>query len=262
MGRQFRRSTSAPFFHVTTRTARQSPVFTRPVDYRAFLQVLSGGLDRFPVRLMAYSVLSNHWQLVLEPDGRDVLAGFLGWVSSSHLRRYRRQNGTAGPELLDQGQLQVHRLATAASLVRVCRSVEREALTAGLVGRAQDWPWCSLSDRYRSDLHVPLTPAPFLGSGAWIDHVNAPSTPWDLAIEHRDRALADDPTVFNETARCKLAGSSYVTRPITQAGSPDEPSDVRTASASDAAQTRIRPIPMLKARNISRSSMAPARWSH
>lgn len=193
MPRRSRRSTAAPFFHVINRTARRVPVFIRPTDYRAFLDVLGAGLDRYPVRLMAYTVMSNHWHLVVGPDGTEALPRFMRWVSATHAVRWHHRHGTVGQGALYKGRYQARPVATAASLVRVCRYVERNALAAGLVKRAEDWPWCSLSERFRSDPRLPLHSAPFLVSSAWVDHVNGPVTPADLAIRQEcDQAKWED----------------------------------------------------------------------
>lgn len=57
--------------------------------------------------------------------------------------------------------------------MRVCRQVERAALEARLVRRAQDWPWASLSERLRPACDLPMVNAPFLSSRAWADYVNS-----------------------------------------------------------------------------------------
>jgi putative transposase len=58
------------------------------------------------------------------------------------------------------------------------RYVERNPLRAGLVGRAEDWPWSSLHGLARgmpsSTLH-PGPEAPRRGEG-WVERVNAPMT--------------------------------------------------------------------------------------
>jgi putative transposase len=81
-----------------------------------------------------------------------------------------------------QGRFHARPIESSAELVRVCRYVERNALRAGLVERAQDWPWGSLSERLRRHSHLPLTSTPFLTSRAWIDHVNAPATARELLL--------------------------------------------------------------------------------
>ena len=50
--------------------------------------------------------------------------------------------------------------------------MERNALQAGLVRQAQDWPWASLSERLQPAQCVPLVNAPFLSTRAWADYVN------------------------------------------------------------------------------------------
>jgi len=190
MARRPRASTPASFFHVVNRTARRVPIFIRPTDYRAFLQVLEEGLARYPVRLLAYCVLSNHWHLVVGPKGTNDLSCLMRWVSATHAIRWHHRHGTIGQGALYKGRFLARPIDTAASLVHVCRYVERNALAARLVKRAEDWPWCSLSERFRSDPRLPLATAPFLVSAAWVDYVNAPTTPTDLAIDQQfDQAL-------------------------------------------------------------------------
>ncbi len=57
------------------------------------------------------------------------------------------------------------------------RYVERNARSAGLVGKAEDWRWCSLSQRLRGARTIPLSQVQLLSSGMWVDYVNAVITP-------------------------------------------------------------------------------------
>ena len=77
----------------------------------------------------------------------------------------------------------------ALSLLKVCRYVERNPLTAGLVERAEDWRWSSLwvrehgTDEQKALLHDWPTPRP----GDWLARVNAVTTKreqsrWDLSL--------------------------------------------------------------------------------
>jgi putative transposase len=173
MPRRPRSSLPVSFFHVINRGVRKLPIFTRPVEYRAFLNVLAGGLERYPVRLLSYCVLSNHWHLVIDTGTTATLSRFVKWVSATHAIRWHHRHKTVGQGALYQGRFRAIPIEHGAQLVRVCRYVERNALSATLVRRSQDWPWCSLSQRLRLDTRVPLATAPFLASAAWTDHVNA-----------------------------------------------------------------------------------------
>ena len=172
MGRRLRQTLRAPYFHVINRSVRRVPLFIRPLDYRAFLDVLAAGLDRYDVRLIAYCLLSNHWHLIVEPAGTKTLTRFMHWVTVTHAVRWHRHHKTVGQGPVYQGRYHSIPLETPQSLMRACRYVERNALAAKLVRRAQDWPWCSLSDRIRGEQPVPLKAAPFFTSTAWLNYVN------------------------------------------------------------------------------------------
>jgi putative transposase len=171
------RYASAPgFFHVINRSVRKTPLFQRPTDYRAFLAALDEGLRRHPARLVAYCVLPNHFHLVVGPIDPDRLSQLMHWVCTTHARRWHGHRKSIGQGPVYQGRFKAFAVQEAGVLVRVCRYVERNALEAGLVRRAQDWPWCSLSDRLRPTAELPLVTTPFLEHQGWIDYVNAPLT--------------------------------------------------------------------------------------
>ena len=214
MPRRRRLELKAQYFHVVNRSVRQATLFRRPSDYQAFLTALEEGLKKYPVRLLAYCVLGNHWHLIVEPVGTVELARFMQWVTSTHAVRWHHHRDTIGKGPVYQGRYFSRPLDGVADLVHVCRYVERNALRAGLVRRAQDWPWCSLADRLRSQPRVTLHSAPFLASASWIEHVNSGSSLRDeirdlmleQALEARRRLLGR-PTSGTERAKTVEKGS-------------------------------------------------------
>lgn len=176
MPRRLRHASAPGYFHVLNRSVRKTTLFQRPADYRAFLQVLREGLERHPVRLVAYSVMPNHFHLVLGPTDPQPLSRLLHWVSTTHAKRWHSHRKTVGHGPVYQGRFKSVPVHEAGELTRVCRYVERNALRARLVKRAQDWPWCSLSERLQPTPSLPLVTAPFLEHAGWIDYVNAALT--------------------------------------------------------------------------------------
>ncbi len=174
MGRRLCQTLDAPYFHVITRSDRRMPILIRRTDYRAFVGVLEEGFARYDVRLLAYCVMPSHWHLVLEPAGTRVLAQFMDWVITTHAERWHQHHRTSGDGPVYQRRYYSVPIEAAERLISACRDVERNALAAGLVRRAQDWPWCSLADRLRGAEHLSLKPAPFFTSSAWIEYVNEP----------------------------------------------------------------------------------------
>jgi len=198
MPRQARRDVTGSFFHVINRSVRKVRIFVNRADYRAFLTVLEEGLALHPVKLVSYCVMPNHWHLVVGPTGTGELSAFMQWVTATHAIRWHRHHKTVGQGPVYQGRFHSNAVEGAAELVHVCRYVERNALRAHLVQRAQDWPWCSLSDRLRADATVPLQPAVFLATDMWIEYVNAAVTPREL-VEAQAKSESTSGTELPET---------------------------------------------------------------
>jgi putative transposase len=86
--------------------------------------------------------------------------------------------------------------------LKVCRYVERNPVRAGLVDRAEQWPWGSLCKRDPACTHKPgadqlLDAWPVHRRRGWIDWVNQPESPEELAAVRtcvrRERPYGDEP---------------------------------------------------------------------
>jgi putative transposase len=95
-------------------------------------------------------------------------------------------------------------------LLTVCRYVERNALSAGAVDRAQDWRWGSLFVRQRGaeDLRGMLSDWPVARRSDWIAHVNEPISRAELlrleTSMKRSRPFGDDRWAARAAARLGL----------------------------------------------------------
>jgi putative transposase len=129
--------------------------------------------------------MPNHWHLVVWPEQDRELSRFVGWLTLTHTQRWHAERGTVGTGHLDQGRFQSFPVEADEHLFVLCRYVERNALRAGLVGRAEEWPWGSLSQRQRGAgaggpvLGEPPLPWP----AGWVQWVNLPlSVAEELAV--------------------------------------------------------------------------------
>lgn len=130
----------------------KTPVFTLPAHYRALQRHLKKAFEAHPLPLIAYSLMPDQWQVIVGQTDPALLHRCLARVSIAR----------------------VQPLATVSDLLRAARNAERQALQRGLVRRAQDWPWNSLSERLQPTGRLDVAPAPFLASQAWVDFVNTP----------------------------------------------------------------------------------------
>ena len=116
-----------------------------------------------PVRLLAYCLMPNHFHLVVWPpiDGQTVAFHVLvDHDAQQALARYPRAR--AAPGHVYQGRFKAIPVQSDTHFLRLCRYVERNPLRAGLVARAEEWPWSSLRKLRNARRPVRLTPWPVL----------------------------------------------------------------------------------------------------
>ena len=90
-------------YHAVNRGNRRDEIFHKPKDYQAFLRTLREGLDKYPVDLLAFCLMPNHWHLVLRPQKDGGMGKLCGWLASTHTLRYHAHNRTRGEGHVYQG---------------------------------------------------------------------------------------------------------------------------------------------------------------
>ena len=151
MPRRARIAPSEIVYHVLNRANGRNELFQKPEDYSAFERIMIQAMDRSPIRLLAYCLMPNHWHMVLWPSKDGEMTEFVRWVTLTHSQRLHAHRHTTGYGHIYQGRFKSFAVEQDESLLKVLRYVERNALRANLVGRAQDWRWCSLWRRLNGD---------------------------------------------------------------------------------------------------------------
>jgi putative transposase len=126
-------------------------VFEDAQAYRSFMRALQEGQERTSIRLLAYCVMPNHWHFVLWPKADGELTRFLRWLTHTHTMRWHAQHHTSGTGHLYQGRFKAFPVQSDEHLLAVLRYVERNAVRANLVKRAEDWTWSSAWRRTQGD---------------------------------------------------------------------------------------------------------------
>ena len=91
-------------YHVLNRAVARLPLFEKDGDYQAFERVLLEAMTKQPTRLLAYSLMPNHWHLVLWPQEDGELTGFVRWLTHTHSMRWHAHYHTAGTGHIYQGR--------------------------------------------------------------------------------------------------------------------------------------------------------------
>jgi len=194
MPRTARAAVGGIVYHVLNRGNGRMGVFRKPGDYRAFLQLLLDGKERAKIELFGFCLMPNHWHLVLRPKEDHDLAGYLSWVTNTHVKRYRaRYRRTSGH--LYQGRYKSFPVEDDVYFRTLLRHVESNPLKAKLVERAQDWQWSSLGGD-TSLLTKMLDPWPVERPRDWTALVNRPMKEADTKqiceCLKRDRPLGSE----------------------------------------------------------------------
>jgi putative transposase len=166
-------------FHVVNRSAKKARLFNTDSDYAGFEQVLSTALEREKVALFSYCVMPNHWHLLLSPLENRALSRFMHWLTTTHARRWRISRDTNGQGAVYQGRFKAVPVSSDRHFIWVCRYVERNALRASLVERAEEWMWSSVSSD--ESPRVKLSEWPVARPEGWLSLVNTPQTASELA---------------------------------------------------------------------------------
>ena len=189
MGRPKRAADGGWVYHVLNRANGRLPIFEQDEDYAAFERVLEEAVERTGTRLLSYCLMPNHWHLVVWPHEDGELSRFVGWLTLTHTQRWHAHRHSAGTGHLYQGRFKSFPIQEDDHFLTVCRYVERNALRAKLVKRAEKWRWSSL---YRWSRGTPqqqrlLSPWPVRRSPGWLEHVNEPQT--DAELESLRRSV-------------------------------------------------------------------------
>jgi len=180
MPRRRRRSLHGAAFHVMNRAVRKTILCEQDGDYEAFVAVILDSLKYFKVKILAFQLMPNHWHFVVICDWIEEISAWMHWLAGTHANRWNGAHGTRGTGAVYQGRFKAIPIQHGASLIRVCRYVERNALRKGLVDLAEDWPWSSLySVRNNCDL-VPLVAWPIPRPENWLEIVNGDDVPSEL----------------------------------------------------------------------------------
>ena len=130
--------------HVTHRGHQGQPVFVTDQDRQRYLLWLSEHSSRCGLSLWAYCLMSNHVHLIAVPATADALAHTVGAVHTRHAQAVNDERGVSGH--LWHGRYYSCPL-DAAHLWDAVRYVERNPVRAGLVTRAEKYPWSSAAGR-------------------------------------------------------------------------------------------------------------------
>ena len=182
MPRQARKAPGGLIYHVRNRAAGKGDLFHHEEDFAAFIRALAETLERNPIRLCAFCVMSTHWHLVLWPQEDGELARFMQRLTITHVRRWVEHRHRVGFGSVYQGRYKSFPVQDDVHFSTVVRYVERNPLRAKLVRRAENWRWSSLGQSIQPATEevpqIPICQWPVKRRREWV---NQPQTSGEIA---------------------------------------------------------------------------------
>jgi len=126
--------------HITQRGVRRFNVFLEEADYLRYLELLACYSRRFGLGILSYCLMTNHTHVVGVPEKADSIAKTFRDCHGTYAAEFNKKYGKCGHVwqarpyscVLDE----YHTWAA-------IRYVERNPVRAGMVVRAEDYPWSS-----------------------------------------------------------------------------------------------------------------------
>ena len=182
-------------YHVVNRGNEKRAIFRCDEDFEHFLTFLIRGRGRAQIEILGFSLMSNHFHLLLRPWDPQALASYMHWVEGRYAVYFRTATATLGFGHVFQRRYFSSHVEDLLGCWTVLGYIEMNARTANVVERAADWRWCSLFDRTspREGLATyGVVPLP----SNWSDLMDLDWEAFLLALVDYDLARRRDPRTF------------------------------------------------------------------
>lgn len=159
--------------HIVNRGNDKRLLFENALEFEEFLRLVAWAKAVCPVRIVAYSIMSNHWHFVFWVEIEWDVSAFLHRLTTTHAMRWRRKTRTTGGGHVYQDRFKASSIFSERYYFNCLRYVEQNALTAGLVNSAKEWRWSSLAERLGNGRRI-LDPDPVGVPVGWTELVDNP----------------------------------------------------------------------------------------
>jgi len=142
MARPLRIVYGGAFYHVTARGNEKRDIFLSRSDYEKFLSYLAESAHKHAVILYAFTLMSNHYHLIVETPNAN-LSAFVHTVNSAYTTYFNLKRKRVGH--LFQGRFKSILIDKDNYLLELSRYIHLNPVRAGIVSKPRDYPYSSYS---------------------------------------------------------------------------------------------------------------------
>ncbi|MEM9409931.1 MAG: transposase [Planctomycetota bacterium] len=187
--RTLRKCSAGTIFHILNRAVARLQIFVKREDYAAFFKALDETFKLVRLPIYGICIIPNHWHFIVDPSDDKQVSEFFRRLTVTHTMRWHAHYKTSGTGHLYQGRLKSFPVQDDEHLLWVMRYVERNALRANLVEKAEDWEWSSAYLRRLRQSERPI----------WL------KLPKSLSLPRNWRSLVNKPLNERESEAIQIA---------------------------------------------------------
>jgi len=127
------------YYHVYNRGCNRENIFANEGNYLFLLRRAKLYLADYPLSVIAYCLMPNHYHFLLRPDEDDALSPFIQRLFNSYSQVFNKQRRRSGT--LFEGRAKSILVDTDEYVLHLCRYIHLNPVRAGLAARPEQWPY-------------------------------------------------------------------------------------------------------------------------
>jgi putative transposase len=125
------------YYHVYNRGVNRRPIFASEENYNFLLRRMKQFLPLYPIRVIAYSLMPNHYHFLVGVDKDGSLSPFFQRLFNSYSQAFNRQQNRTGT--LFEGRAKSILIDESGYIYALVRYIHLNPVVAGLVSNPEDW---------------------------------------------------------------------------------------------------------------------------
>jgi len=151
------------YYHIYNRGVLKSTIFHDDQDYNRFMNTIQKYKEEFPVKILAYAVLPNHFHFLLgepewgdQPRGfveqvtRGVISHFMHRLCTSYAKYYQTRYSKTHSGVVFQGRFKSKYIDSDAYLLQLLHYIHSQPVHHQLAQKNLEWSYTSLWEYYHA----------------------------------------------------------------------------------------------------------------
>jgi putative transposase len=142
-------------YHVIARGNGKRAIFKCKRDYKNFINIVHGYLEKFPILIYHYCLMKNHAHFLIKAISGQALPKFMQRILQKYAVYFIRKYDSPGH--LFQNRYKSYLIDKESYLLECGRYIERNPLRAKIVDNLYDYPWSSFNFYAKGEPDILIT---------------------------------------------------------------------------------------------------------